>query len=207
MTALHLDVAAAGTAWLAIGIVVYVVYRRRQGLDLTTTTRVATPKPVIDHEAEYESVLVAFDEREYVPDVLATAIRLAARRSRGIHVIVTITVPATSPIDAALPEQELAAQSLIEQAKVQGGRRVTGHWEKVRAGQAGRRIVDEAREIQARAIVMPLPSRAGGGVDLRPHAGDGARRAPVPRDHRVGSPAPPPRRDPARPPEPRAPGA
>jgi APA family basic amino acid/polyamine antiporter len=97
-----------------------------------------------------------------VPEALATAIRMAARRSRGIHVLVTITVPATSPIGAALPEQELAAQSIIEQAKVQGGRRVTGHWEKVRTGQAGRRIVDEAREIEARAIVMPLPRRAGG---------------------------------------------
>jgi APA family basic amino acid/polyamine antiporter len=118
---------------------------------------------VIDHEAEYESVLVAFDEREYVSDVLATAIKLAARRHRGIHVIVTITVPSTSPINAAMPDQELAAQSIIEQAKVHGGRRVTGHWEKVRPGQAGRRIVDEARAIQARAIVMPLPVRAGGG--------------------------------------------
>ena len=52
--------------------------------------------------------------------------------------LVTITVPASSPIDAELPEQELAAQAIIEQAKLQGGRRVTGHWEKVRAGQAGR---------------------------------------------------------------------
>ena len=75
----------------------------------------------------------------------------------------TITVPATSPIDAALPEQELAAQEMIEQAKLQGGRRVTGHWEKVRAGQAGRAIVDEAREIGARAIVMPLPRAHRGG--------------------------------------------
>ncbi len=140
------------------------LYRRRQGLDLVTTTRkVAVPKPVIDHEAEYESVLVAFDEREYVPDVLSTAIKLAARKHRGIHVIVTITVPATSPINAAMPDQELAAQSLIEQARLHGGRRVTGHWEKVRPGQAGRRIVDEAKVIQARAIVMPLPVRAGGG--------------------------------------------
>jgi APA family basic amino acid/polyamine antiporter len=163
VTALHLDVAAAGFAWLATGLVVYAVYRRRQGLDLTTTTRVAVPKPVVDHEAEYESVLVAYDERDYVPEVLATAIRMAARRSRGIHVLVTITVPATSPINAALPEQELAAQEVIEQAKVQGGRRVTGHWQKVRAGQAGRAIVDEAREIGARAIVMPLPQRTGGG--------------------------------------------
>ncbi len=163
VTALHLAVAGAGIGWLAFGIGLYMLYRHRQGLDLTTTTRVAVPKPVIDHEAEYASVLVAFDERTFVPEVIGTAIRLAAIRSRGIHVIVTITVPSTSPIGAAMPEQELAAQSIIEQAKVQGGRRVTGHWEKVRPGQAGRRIVDEAREIEARAIVMPFPQRAGGG--------------------------------------------
>jgi APA family basic amino acid/polyamine antiporter len=163
VTMLYLDVAITGLTWLAIGIVVFVVYRRRQGLDLVTTARVAVPKPVIEHEAEYESVLVAFDEREYVEEVLATAIKLAVRRHRGIHVIVTIAVPASSPIHAAMPEQELAAQSIIEQAKVSGGRRVTGHWEKVRPGQAGRRIVDEARAIQARAIVMPLPVRARGG--------------------------------------------
>ena len=162
VTALHLDVAAAGIGWLAFGILLYVVYRHRHGLNLTTTTRVAVPKPVVDHEAEYESVLVVFEEREFVPEVLATAARLAARRSRGIHVLVTITVPATSPINASMPDEELAAQAIIEQAKVQGGRRVTGHWQKVRSGQAGRSIVDEAREIQARAIVAPLPERTGG---------------------------------------------
>lgn len=163
VTVLYLDVAITGLSWLVIGVVVFITFRKRQGLDLVTTTKVAVPKPVIDHEAEYESVLVAFDEREYVKDVLSTAIKLAARRHRGIHVIVTITVPPTSPIHASMPDQELAAQSIIEQAKVQGGRRVTGHWEKVRPGQAGRRIVDEAKEIQARAIVMPLPVRGGGG--------------------------------------------
>jgi APA family basic amino acid/polyamine antiporter len=163
VTVLHTAVAIAGIGWLAIGVVVYAVYRRNQGLDLTTTTRVVEPKSVVDHEAEYEAVLVGFDEREYVPEVLSTAIRLAARRHRGIHVIVTIAVPSTSPINAVLPEQEQAAQEIIEQAKLQGGRRVTGHWEKVRPGQAGRRIVDEAREIQARAIVMPLPRRTSGG--------------------------------------------
>ncbi|MFL5815974.1 MAG: universal stress protein [Conexibacter sp.] len=163
VTALHVDVALAGMGWLAFGIVLYVIYRRRHGLDLTTTTQVAVPKPVVDHEAEYEAVLVAFEEREFEPDVLATATRMAARRRRGIHVLVTIVVPATSPINAALPEQELSAQEIIEQAKVQCGRRVTGHWQKVRAGQAGRAIVDEAREIGARAIVMPLPERTGGG--------------------------------------------
>jgi APA family basic amino acid/polyamine antiporter len=161
VTALHIDVAIAGIGWLLAGIGLYVAYRRRQGLDLVTTSKIAIPRPVVEHETEYESVLVAFDEHGYLPEVMATAARLAAPRRRGIHVLVTIAVPATSPIDAALPEQEAAAQTIIEQAKVQVGRRVSGHWEKVRVGQTGRRIVDEAREMRARAIVMPMPARGG----------------------------------------------
>jgi basic amino acid/polyamine antiporter, APA family len=161
---LHVEVAVAGLGWLALGVCVYMVYRRRQGLDYVSTTKVAIPMPVVDHEAEYESVLVALDERGYAPEAVATAVRLAAKRRRGVHVLVTITVPSSSPIDAELPEQERAAQAIIEQARVQGGRRVSGHWEKVRAGQAGRRIVDEARAMQARAIVMPLARRGSGGA-------------------------------------------
>jgi APA family basic amino acid/polyamine antiporter len=79
-------------------------------------------------------------------------------------VLVTITVPQSSPINASLPEQELAAQAIIEQAKLQGGRRVTGHVEKIRAGQAGRLIIGEAKEMHAQAIVLPLPARSGGSI-------------------------------------------
>jgi basic amino acid/polyamine antiporter, APA family len=119
------------------------------------------PQPVTEREAEYDSVLVAFDHAHFVADAVSTAVKLAARRRRGIHVLVTIIVPASSPIDADLPEQELAAQTIIEQAKIAGGRRVSGHYEKVRAGQAGRLIVNEAKEMRAAAIVLPLPQRRG----------------------------------------------
>jgi APA family basic amino acid/polyamine antiporter len=163
VTVLHLGVAAAGLGWLAIGIGAYAIYRRRHGLDLTTTTKVAIPKPVVEREAEYESILVAFDERGYVPELVATAMRLAAPRRRGVHVLVTITVPQTSPINADLPRQERAAQEIIEQAKLQGGRRVSGHYEKVRQGAEGRLIVDEARELRARAIVLLLRHKSAGG--------------------------------------------
>jgi APA family basic amino acid/polyamine antiporter len=77
--------------------------------------------------------------------------------------MVTIPVPANSPISASLPEQEALAQSIIEEAKVQVGRRVSGHWEKVRAGQTGRRIVDEAKEMRAAAIVMPIAQDGSSG--------------------------------------------
>ena len=156
-------VAAAGVGWLVLGMLIFIPYRRSRGLDLTTTHKVAIPQPVVDHEAEYDSVLVALNAEEgYRPSLVATAVRLAARRRRGIHVIVTIPVPYALPVDASLRDAEAAADSLIEQARVAGGTRVTGHWEKVRAGQAGRRIIEEAEDMRATAIVMGLPRRIAG---------------------------------------------
>jgi APA family basic amino acid/polyamine antiporter len=159
---LNLETLVAGSVWLALGVTTYVVYRRRQGLPLTATHKVVLPKPAVEREVEYESVLVAFEDGRYSPEAVSTAVRLAARRRRGIHVLVTITVPPNAPIDAHTPEMEARAATIIDTARMSGGRRVTGHWEKVRPGQAGRRIVEEARAIRARAVVMSLPPRRAG---------------------------------------------
>jgi basic amino acid/polyamine antiporter, APA family len=162
VTALNLQTLIAGSIWMAIGLTTYALYRRQQGLSLRETHKVVLPEPAVEREVEYESVLVAFEDDQYSADAVAAAAKLAARRRRGIHVVVTITMPASVPIDAAVPELEARAQASIDSARVLGGRRVTGHWEKVRPGEAGRRIVDEAREIRARAIVMTPPRRRAG---------------------------------------------
>ncbi|HEY6777792.1 MAG TPA: universal stress protein [Thermoleophilaceae bacterium] len=162
VTVLNLETLVAGAIWLTLGIGTYVIFRRRHGLSLTKTHKVVMPKPVVEHEVEYESVLVAFEDGHYSADAVAVAVRLAARRRRGIHVLVMITVPPNSPIDADMPDQEARAATLIDSARVRGGRRVTGHWEKVRPGGGGRRIVEEAKDIRARAIVMSLPPRRAG---------------------------------------------
>jgi basic amino acid/polyamine antiporter, APA family len=162
VTVLNIDTLIAGAIWLTLGISTYVVFRRRQGLSLTETHKVVLPTPAVEREVEYESVLVAFEDGHYSPDTVATAVRLAARRRRGIHVLVMISVPPNSPIDADMPEAEARAASLIDSARVRGGRRVTGHWEKIRPGGGGRRIVEEAKDIRARAIVMSLPPRRTG---------------------------------------------
>lgn len=114
-------------------------------------------EPIVEHAVEYDSILVAFEDDAYNPEAVATAIKLAARRRRGIHVLVTLTVPAAMSSDADLPEQEAKARRTIDAARALGGRRVTGHWEKVRAGEAGRRIIAAAGEVQARALVMSPP--------------------------------------------------
>jgi basic amino acid/polyamine antiporter, APA family len=159
---LNLKVAAIGAGWLLVGTLVYAGYRRRQGLDLASTHKVAIAQPVVDHEAEYDSVLVHVGDEGYDEQMIATATKLAARKRRGIHVLVTIIVPNSLQIDAPMPEAESEADSIIEQAKLQGGGRVSGHWEKVRAGQAGRRIIEEAQDMRAAAVVMTLPRRIQG---------------------------------------------
>jgi APA family basic amino acid/polyamine antiporter len=162
IVALNVKVAAAGVAWLFLGTVIYVAFRRSQGLDLFATHKVAIPAPVTDHEAEYDSVLVPVVDGHYDEEVMATASRLAARRRRGIHVLALVTVPNALPIDATMTEAESGADTVIERAKIHGGRRVSGHMEKIRAGQAGRRIVEEASDMRAAAIVLPLPRRIDG---------------------------------------------
>src|SRR6266480_2769331 len=117
VTVLNLSTLIAGAVWLALGIGTYVLYRRNQGLSLTQTTKIVDPKPAVEREVEYKSVLVAFEDNQYSPQAVATAVKLAARRRAGIHVLVTISVPSSAPIDASLPEQERQAQSTIDSAR------------------------------------------------------------------------------------------
>ena len=160
--ALNTRTLVIGSIWMALGICLYVIYRRRQGLRLAQTVKVASLTPLGVEEVEYRSILVAFDQDDpFAAEALTTAKTLAARRRRAIHVLSLVTVPANLPLDADLDEAERAAQTKIEQAKLLLGQRVSGHVHPVRMGQAGQAIVEEAREIDAAAIVMPLRYRGG----------------------------------------------
>ena len=59
---------------------------------------------------------------------------LLISRQRGIHVLALVTIPSALPIQARMADEEAQANSVIEQAKVQAGRRVSGHSEKIRPG-------------------------------------------------------------------------
>ncbi|HEU4599822.1 MAG TPA: universal stress protein, partial [Solirubrobacterales bacterium] len=97
----------------------------------------------------------------FSPEMVATAVKLASKRRRGIHVHSMLTVPTNLPLSAEMPDQEAEAQRKIEEAKLIGGQRVTGHVARVRPGQAGYSVADEAAEIKAEAIVVGLRYRNG----------------------------------------------
>ena len=155
--------AIGGSAGCSLGIVVYPLYRRRQGLDLASTHKVAIPQPVVDHEAEYDSVLVHFgDDRLRRADARDRGQAGRAQAPRDPRAGHDHRPERAARSTRRCREEEAAADSIIEQAKLQGGGRVSGHWEKVRAGQAGRRIIEEAQDMRAAAVVMTLPRRIAG---------------------------------------------
>ena len=160
--ALNLRTLVVGAAWMLLGIAVYYFYRRHCELPLVETVKVVTPEPlgVRGGRVPERAGGVRGDE-PFSKEAVATAARLAARRRRGIHVLAIVNVPTNLPLDAPLEEQESEAQSKIEQAKLIGGMRVTGSVQRVRPGQAGQAIVEEARAIKAAAIVMQLRYRNG----------------------------------------------
>ena len=182
--ALNLRTLVVGAGWMLLGISVYYFYRRRCELPLVETVKVVTPEPLGVEEVEYQSVLVAFEGDEpFSKEAVATAVRLAGRRRRGIHVLAIVNVPVNLPLDAPL-----------------SGAGVGGA-EQDRAGQADRRHAGD----RERAEGAPGPGgpgdRRGGSGDqggcgrdaaslperdaaVREDAADGAGGATLPRDRR-----------------------
>jgi len=157
--ALNTTTMAIGAGWMALGIVGYVIYRKQNDLPLMETRKVVLPEPLGVEEVEHDSVLVSFEDDPFSELTVATAVRFAAKKRRGIHVLSLLNVPSHLPLDAPLPRQMAAAQMKVQRAKILGGARVTGHVERVRPGQAGPAIIEEARQITARAVVMQLTYR------------------------------------------------
>jgi APA family basic amino acid/polyamine antiporter len=159
---LELSTLVAGTAWMLIGVAVYLLYRRHQGLSVREQAKVEALEPLGVQEVEYRSVLVAFEDGGFSEETVVLAKTFAARRRRAIHVLSLLTVPTHLPLDAELRSQEQKARAVIERAKlICGQQRVSAAVLRVRPGQAGAAISAEAKLIDAAAIVMRLVYRNG----------------------------------------------
>jgi APA family basic amino acid/polyamine antiporter len=151
----------AGLGWLALGFVVYAVYRRRVvRAPLTETVRAPIViGPAV--ELEYRNVLVPVVWRRESEAAVDLACRLATERGASIVALTVLEVPLELALDAPLPEAaEERANDLLDEARAIGdayGVNVTGRL--VRARKAGRAIVDEAERRNSEIIVMGSPRR------------------------------------------------
>jgi APA family basic amino acid/polyamine antiporter len=150
----------AGLAWLIVGFVFYLLYRRRLKIPLRETSR--TPIPLGPALAlEYRSILVPIVAGDESREAVEVAARLATERAGRIVLLRVIVVPLELPLDADLTEQVEEAHRLLDEAysivEPYGVRAVE---RVVRARQAGRAIVEEADRRVTEVVV--LGARRGG---------------------------------------------
>ncbi len=150
----------AGLGWLVIGFVAYFAYRRRA---VRAPMRATLRAPIVIGPAaalEYRSILVPLAPGRQTLEALDVACRLATERRARIAAIAVVEIPLELPLDAHLPEEEAAANLLLDEARTIGdsyGVDVVGRL--ARARRAGRAIVDEAASRQTEIIVMGSPRR------------------------------------------------
>ena len=148
----------AGLGWLAIGLVGYVVYRRRVLHESVTATLHA---PIIIGPAvalEYRNILAPVKPGRASEEAIDLACRLAADRGASIAAVSVIVVPLDQPLDTRLEEEERMADEALDAAAAIAELYGVKFTERiVRARHAGRAIVDEATRRQSEIIVMGAP--------------------------------------------------
>ena len=162
-----------GTAWMGFGLLLYVIYRSREGLSLTRRVEVPAERLTYEPEIKYGNILVPVFGEELDDDIMSTAGQLASEKDpagqgAAIEAIYVLVVPMSLPLDAHLPDYKLErARAALERAKQVGEEYEGVHVNTtiVRGRTMGSAILEEARRRQVEAIVIgaepPSPIKGG----------------------------------------------
>jgi basic amino acid/polyamine antiporter, APA family len=153
VTALHVEVAVAGVFWLALGMALYVVYRRGQGLDLRSTTKVVKrERPPDFAEFDYRTALVPIFGRDINASVLGHAAKLIGEEG-VVYAVYVLPVPSQLSLDAGLEPEEAHGRSVLESARIQAKRAgIKIHTALIRTRNPGAALVEEAERVGADVI-------------------------------------------------------
>jgi APA family basic amino acid/polyamine antiporter len=152
---LHAEARTVGVAWMLGGVVLYVVYRRRSGLDLTTAVKIergARPPDFVP--LEYRSALVPI----FGTDVSAHALRAAAKLvgpEATVVALYIVRVPSQLSLDGPLEREEAIGRNVLETAAVIGKREgLRVRTMLLRTRNPGKTIADEARRLQSDVVYL-----------------------------------------------------
>jgi APA family basic amino acid/polyamine antiporter len=149
-----------GLGWILIGMVFYVVYRRRFVKASLLNTVKAPPAFGPALALQYRRLLVPVVSGQPSDDALDVACSLAAERGARIVALNVLEVPLGRPLDDDLAELEDAANDELDEAIAIGdsyGVRVLDRL--VRARSAGPAIVEEAERRGSEIIVIGTPRK------------------------------------------------
>ncbi len=168
----------------------YVLYRRRQGLDLRETCRIERAERPADFEAlGYRTALVPI----FGGDVSASALSSAAKligEDGVVYAVFVLPVPSQLSLEAGLEAEEAEGRSALESARIKARRsNIKIRTGLIRTRNPGAALVDEAKRVgRGRDLLVDDPRTRGRAAD-RADRHLPAEQAPVPGDHRDGEPA------------------
>jgi basic amino acid/polyamine antiporter, APA family len=142
----------AGPIWLALGLALFLVVRRRAHIGLLAEVGPAEQLPA---GAEFQRVLVPMKLGPIGEEMVATAVALAKEREARVDALFVIVVPLDKELDAPLVElEEQAAASLAEAVLLGEENGIQVEPVTVRARSLGRAIVEQAVERGSDLIVV-----------------------------------------------------
>jgi APA family basic amino acid/polyamine antiporter len=153
VTVLHSEAKIVGIPWMIAGMVLYFLYRRRQGLDPRRSYRLPREeRPEDFQELEYKTAIVPI----FGADVSASALSSAAKLigSEGVvYAIYVLVVPSQLSLESGLEQEEAQGRSVLESARIQARRRgIKIHTGLLRTRNAGAAVVEEAVRVGADVI-------------------------------------------------------
>jgi APA family basic amino acid/polyamine antiporter len=144
-----------GFAWIIVGLVAYVVYRRSKGYSLTQPVdRLYMPESM-QSDVDYHEILVPIVGTRISDHMMVLACQLATEKKSSIAGLYVIEVPLNLPLDARLTRERAKADQVLKAAALIASQfkiPFTPHI--VAARHAGRAIVDEAGVLHSEVIVL-----------------------------------------------------
>ena len=155
VVATHVDGRVVGFTWMAVGILMYVIYRKHKGYSLTETVKSVRLPDSVSEDIVYDQLLVPIVGSRITDEMMVLACQLATEKQSAVDALYVIEVPFNLPLDARLPQERENAKALLEQAAVVADQfGVTMTPIVVTARAAGRAIVDEAKERRSEVIIL-----------------------------------------------------
>jgi APA family basic amino acid/polyamine antiporter len=149
----HVGARYGGSAWLAGGVVVYLLVRRTSGTGLLEHVAASDEQSL--PQAVFSKILVPMKLGEIGEEMVATAVKLAQERGAAVEALYVIRVPLDESLEAPMDDAEArAAASLTEAAALGADHGVPVIGKTVRARSIGEAIVQAAEEGGVDLIVL-----------------------------------------------------
>jgi APA family basic amino acid/polyamine antiporter len=155
MVATHPAGRMVGFAWMAGGLLLYVLHRRSAGTPLLRQPQETRLPSTALVNVDYERILVPVVGTRLSDEMMVLGCQLAAEKGATIDVVYVVEVPMHLPLDAPLAEERLRGQQVLDAAMAVAREFSVEAWPHlVTARQSGRAIVDKAEEWNADVVIV-----------------------------------------------------